>query len=73
MAVAQGQEQSTQAVNNSLSCALVQKLGMDESCTAGVTGILEHLVPQLLVNAAMGSETAYSDMPEPMGQLLLWL
>ena len=44
MAVAQDQEQSAQAVDNLLSCALVQKLGMDESCTAGVTGILEHLI-----------------------------
>ena len=73
MAVVQGQEQSTQAVDNLLSCMLVQKLGMDESCTAGITDILEHLVPQLLVNTAMRFKTVYFNMPEPMSQLLLQL
>jgi transposase InsO family protein len=73
MAVAQGQAQSAKAVDNPESHAQVQDTDMDESRTAGVTGILEHLVPRLLVNAAMESETAYHDMPEPMGELLLRL
>jgi hypothetical protein len=73
MAVAQGQVQSAKTVNNLESHAQVQDTDMDESRTAGVMDILEHLVPRLLVNAAMEFETAYHDMPEPMGELLLQL
>ena len=43
---------------------------VDESSTAGDTGVLDNLVPRLLVRAAMVDETAYSDLPEPMEELI---
>jgi hypothetical protein len=46
---------------------------MNKSCTTGITDILEHLIPRLLVNTAMKTETVYSDMLELMRKLLLQL
>ncbi len=46
---------------------------MNESSAMGDTGFLEHLVLRLMIQAAMMSKTAYTDMPESMEQLLLWL
>jgi hypothetical protein len=42
----------------------------DERRAAGDTGFLEFLVPRLLIAAAMATETAYSDMPAPMTELV---
>jgi len=46
---------------------------MDESCATGITDILEHLVPRLLINTIMKFKTAYSDMLKSMSKLLLQL
>ena len=43
---------------------------IDESRTDGDTGILGSLVPRLLVCAALMDETAYSDLPELMEDLV---
>jgi hypothetical protein len=43
---------------------------IDESSTAGDTGILENLMPRLLVRAAITGETAYTDLPESMEELI---
>jgi hypothetical protein len=45
----------------------------DESRAAGDTGEPELLVPRSLAAFAATTETAYSDMPEPLADLLLTL
>ncbi len=71
--LAQREEQWAPAVDTCLPHGPVSDVDMDESNTDGDTGILDTLVPRLLVNAAMETETAYSEMPETMAQLLLRL
>jgi hypothetical protein len=42
----------------------------DERLTAGDTGILDTSVPRLLVAAALVGETAFSDLPQTMTELM---
>ena len=43
----------------------------DENHVAGEPGILENIVPQVLVKEAMGTETTYSDPEETMTEFLI--
>ena len=58
-------------VDENQTCGL-QNAPADESCTAGVTRGLELLVPRSIVVAAMRTETAYTEMPVEMEELV-WL
>jgi hypothetical protein len=65
----EAQKQKKKKVDPTESYELRNAL-IDKGSTAGDTGILDNLVPRLLVRAATVDETAYSDLPEPMEELI---
>ena len=71
MIIMSDHEQCTQTVDNMLFHALAQDANMNESSIDGDTEFLEHLMSYLLINTVMMAKTVYTDMPEPMTQLLL--
>jgi hypothetical protein len=74
-AIAELQAHGQVPKDSSLSVDILGSCGQlnapaDESLTAGDTGILDTLVPRLLVAAALVGETAYSDLPQTMVELM---